>query len=154
MSTFIDGLIGFSLARKQGCDKSKWLAVGNEAMLSLRKWRIHSEWNFSNKLHLLEAEYAVLKDDDEQAISSYQASIKAARDHRFIHEEGLAEEKLGLYLKDKKEYISAERHFSNAKECYKRWGAHAVVNRMNQVDEDAEDKKIGAASRSHLVGLS
>ena len=94
VSTFINGLVGFSLFRKHGGEEPKWLDVGKEAVLSLRRWAKHSDWNFSNKLYLLEAERCGLEDDEERALAYYPALIQAARDHRLVHEEGLVEERL------------------------------------------------------------
>ena len=91
-----------------------------------------SHWNFSNKLSLLEAEYCFLKNDDEGAVAFYTASIKAAHEHRFVHEEGLAEEKLATYLLHKGEHEDAMHHFVNAKKCYDVWGAQALVKRVQK----------------------
>merc|ERR1711944_355909 len=73
VSTFIDGLIGFYCARKHRDDERKWTDIGLEAIHSLRKWEVSSEWNFSNKLYLLEAEYYFLRGDDERAMVCYNA---------------------------------------------------------------------------------
>jgi len=132
VNTFIDGLIGLFFARKHGEDQVKWTNAGLDAFRSLRMWVKSSEWNFSNKLSLLEAEYYFLKEDDERAIVCYNASIKAAHEHRFIHEEGLAEEKLATYLLHKGRHDDALVHFINAKNCYDVWGAHALVHRVDK----------------------
>ena len=131
-SVFIDGLIGFVFARKRGEDESKWTNLGVHATQTLRKWVKISEWNFSNKLHLLVAEYHFLKGDEDRALASYHASIKAAREHRFKHEEGLAEEKAGTYCLHKRRHGDAIAHFKNAKKCYEEWGAHAVAQRIDE----------------------
>ena len=128
---FVDGLIGFFFARKHGIDEAKWTNLGLSAIESLSKWTKRSEWNFSNKLHLLEAELYFLRKDDESALASYRASIKAAKDHRFVHEEGLAEEKMATYLLNKNEHDEAMEHFINVKRCYETWGAHTLVQRID-----------------------
>ena len=92
-----------------------------------------SEWNFSNKLYLLEAEFYFLREDDERAMVCFQASIKAAREHRFVHEEGLAEEKTATYLLHKSRHDEAMGHFVNAKRCYAVWGAYTLVQRVDKV---------------------
>ena len=38
VSTFIDGLIAFCIARKHREDEEKWYNVGIETIQSLRKW--------------------------------------------------------------------------------------------------------------------
>jgi len=132
VTTFIDGLIGLFFARKHNQDEMKWTKVGLEAIRSFRKWVNSSEWNFSNKLHLLEAEYYFLREDTERAIVFYTASIKAARDHRFLHEEGLAEEKFATYLLHKNNHDDAMEHFLKSKKCYESWGAHALAQRVEK----------------------
>ncbi|KAL7525328.1 hypothetical protein ACHAXR_000957 [Thalassiosira sp. AJA248-18] len=130
---FIDGLIGFFFARKHNEDEEKWLKIGQGAMHSMRKWASTcSKWNFTNKLHLLEAEYHFLKGDDKHAMKFYNASIESARDHRFVHEEGLAEEKLATFLLHQSKHYEAMSAFANAKKCYERWGAHILVRRMEK----------------------
>lgn len=135
VSVFIDGLIGFVLARKDREDKEKWTKLGLGAIQFLKKWVKSSAWNFSNKLHLLEAEYFFLMEDDEKAMASYRASIQTAHEHRFVHEEGLAEEKIATYLLHKSKNDDAVRHFTNAKKCYKIWGAQTLVQRINKAIE-------------------
>ena len=124
--------MGFFFARKHGEDEAKWTSVGLEAIESFRKWVKSSEWNFANKLYLLEAEYYFLRGDDDNAMARYTASINAARSHRFIHEEGLAEEKNATYCLHKCKHDDAMGHFLNAKKCYELWGAHALVCRIEK----------------------
>jgi len=133
VSFFIDGMIGFFHARKRNEDEAKWTNVGKESINLLRKWVVSSEWNFSNKLFLLEAEYYFLNGDDERAVDSYHNSIKAAHEHRFIHEEGLAEEKLASYLIRKSRHDEAMTHYVNAKKCYDAWGAQSVLDRIDKI---------------------
>lgn len=132
VSAFIDGLIGFFFARKQESDAPRWAKIGQDVTTSFRKWAKHSDWNFSNKLYLLEAENYFLFQDDDRAITCYRASIKAARAHRFVHEEGLAEEKLATFFLRKNGHSDALKHFINAKVCYEVWGAHTLVQRVEK----------------------
>ena len=62
----------------------------------------------------------------------YDASIKAAHEHHFIHEEGLAEEKLATFLVRKSKHSEALTHFMRAKQCYESWGDHVVVKRIEK----------------------
>ena len=65
VSTFIDGLIGFHLAKENRAEQeAKWRNLGLDSIILYRKWTKHSEWNFSNKLYLLEAEYYFLVEDN------------------------------------------------------------------------------------------
>jgi len=132
VTIFIDGLIALFLARKHCKDEAKWTGIGFGVLESMKKWRIYSDWNFSNKLFLLEAEYSFLEEDHTMAISCYNASITSARQHHFVHEEGLAEEKFAIYLLHKKNHEGALDHFCNAKKCYESWGANALVQNVDK----------------------
>lgn len=65
-------------------------------------------------------------------MACYNASIWAAQEHRFIHEEGLAEEKFATYMLHKGRHDAALEHFMNAKRCYNVWGATILVERVNK----------------------
>ena len=134
-SIFIDGMIGFFFARKHGEDETKWSDVGIDAARSFRKWAKNSEWNFYNKLCLLEAEFYFWKGDSTRAIWKYNESIKAANDHRFVLEEGLAEEKLAVFYLHSGMQDEAVSHLVCARRCYQQWGANALVDRVNKAIE-------------------
>jgi len=129
MSVFTDGLIGFFEARKHQEDEQQWSTLGNKSLKSFQKWTGLSKWNFSNKFYLLEAEYYFLK-GNALALEKYEASIVAARNHRFTHEEGLAYTKLGYYHYAQGRDVEAKQCLQKAGACYKRWGAHALAKRM------------------------
>lgn len=58
VSVFADGLIALHIARKNGQDRQKWVGIGESSIETMKKWTYQGlEWNFSNKLFLLEAEY-------------------------------------------------------------------------------------------------
>lgn len=124
---FIDGMIGFSFARKYEDERGVWEKNGDSMISKFQKWKESSEWNFANKLYLLLAERFFLQDDQEKAFEYYDKAIKAACDHRFLHEEGLANvaaAKCCLHYGKKKEALI---RYANAKDCYQRWGATALV---------------------------
>lgn len=86
------------------------------------------------KLLLLEAEH-LFQEGSELALGKYKASIIAARNHRFIHEEGLAYSKLGHYHIAQGRETDAAHSFTKAEECYEKWGMHSLVkhNMENEV---------------------
>ena len=136
IDTFVDGLIGFFQARKYCENERTWAKIGQDAISSLRKWALGSEYNFINKLYLLEAEGAFYaKEDDACVMKYYNGAISAARDHHFVHEHGLAEEKAATFLLHRKKYNDAMTHFKNAKKCYEAWGADRLVKRIGDAIE-------------------
>jgi hypothetical protein len=132
MTTFTNGLIGFICAQKGGNDKNQWKNVGLGALKQIKKWALSSDWNFSNKVYLLEAESMLLRGNFDVAKSKYEASIKAAHSHRFIHEEGLAFERAGTFYLGRGKKTDALLLLSQARACYERWGAMALVRQMDK----------------------
>lgn len=137
---FFFGLIGFSFARKYPEEREDWEEVGNNALAQFEKWAENSDWNFKNKLNLLMAERYFLQDNQQNAFEQYDSAIKVARDHKFVHEEGLANvaaAKCCLHYGKKKE---AMIYYAQAKDCYGRWGANALVNRIEQIYRAVRDE--------------
>ena len=132
VGTFIDGLIALFFARKHGEDEERWTKLGEGVINSMKQWSRTSDWNFSNKLYLLEAEYYFLKDNEAMALEKYEASILAARYHLFIHEEGLAFEKVANYHLHRGNNTEALYNFAQAKRCYERWGAQTLVDHIRR----------------------
>ena len=123
-------MIAFYFARKDG--ERKWSIIGEEILDTVRKWSQYSSWNYSNKIFFLEGECYFLKGEDKKALTSYHASIKAAKAHKFAQEEGLANEKMATYHLQKGRHDLAMKHFKEAKQCYDRWGAGSLVMRMDK----------------------
>ena len=132
VGTFVDGLIAFFFARKHGEDEERWTKLGEGVINTMKQWSRNSDWNFSNKLYLLEAEYYFLKDSEAMALEKYEASILAAHHHSFIHEEGLAFEKAAHYHLHRGKNTEALHYFAQAKKCYERWGAQTVVDHIRK----------------------
>jgi len=130
LGDFLDGIIAFTCAQKHQSDEAYWKNIGLKAIEHFQKFVESSEWNFSHKLYLLEAEHHALKGNDEAALQKYDLSITTARKHRHLQEEGFALERAGNYHLHKGRHGNALSKFSSAKECYERWGAHSVKNRM------------------------
>jgi len=132
LSTVMDGLIAFFFARKHRDDESRWRNIG-EAVTDLTKvWAKNSDWNFTNKLFLLEAEHYFLNNDEAKALQKYEQSIQAARDHRFIHEEGLAFERAARFHVYYGRNAEALVCFTQSKRCYQTWGADGLVNHIER----------------------
>jgi len=90
--TLYQGIAAFHLARLEDDKTREWKAIGKNAVSKYQTWVKHSDWNWENKMLLLEAELHTCEGEVEMAKSKFQASIDSAHKHRFIHEEGLARE--------------------------------------------------------------
>ena len=83
----------------------------------------HADANIRNKLELLQAELHVLDARHNKAVTLYNASIASAKRSKFIHEQGLACERAGLYHKKMGNVQNALTSFQQAHSCYKEWGS-------------------------------
>jgi tetratricopeptide (TPR) repeat protein len=124
---FYHGLTAFCLAKKTCVDKMNLIGVGEKAVEKYQVWRSHNTWNFENKHMLLLAELHCVKGDYTAAEELYKASIESAQKHKFIHEEGLAMELLGLLYQKMDNSKGSKGMAEIARACYEKWGAAAVV---------------------------
>ena len=113
------------------------------AIAAMKDAAAGSDWNFANKLCLLEAEELSRRQSHLKwrCIDMYNASIESAKRSGFIHEQGLACEKAGFYFKnilDNKE--KALEYFKQARECYEEWGSSMKVDFVQKEIDDLEGK--------------
>uniref|UniRef100_A0A7S4ICB7 KIF-binding protein n=1 Tax=Odontella aurita TaxID=265563 RepID=A0A7S4ICB7_9STRA len=127
---FYHGLSALILARRQG--RSKWEDIINTTMAQMEKWESANPWNCEHKLALMNAEYAYLQNDINGAIEAYDCAIVSAAKHRFVHEEGLALERAGIFYTDTGDNATASRLFHRAHDCYVRWEAHSKATHVKQ----------------------
>jgi len=130
---FCEGLTAFQLARRSSSSSaSKWMTIGEEAVTRFRLYEKCSTWNWENNLFLLEAEYHQCKQEEDKAAAKYRASIKSAQEHRFVHEEALALEFYGDFLRTIRRVDESREKYANARLFYEKWGAHAIIPRLEE----------------------
>ena len=128
--TFFRGLVLFQRYSEDPTDQR--LEDGKEMMNDIGGWAKNSIDVFGNKWFLLQAEYAASMDEkyNDDTEHSYKKSIQAARDHGFIHEQGLALELLGSYYAVHGRDADSTSCVKKAYTCFARWGATAVANKV------------------------
>ena len=82
-----------------------------------------NRWTFENKFLLLRAELHYLNQDYEAAENAYIASIKSAKDHKFMNEEAMANELFGMFCIENQMGDQGLKHLCIALDLYKQWGA-------------------------------
>jgi tetratricopeptide (TPR) repeat protein len=138
--SFYQGLASLALARSAtGWSRQALIALGKKTIKELQYWSSKGSPSFHNMVALLRAELASIQGRLRMALFLFDSSIKAARQERFIHIEGLAYERLALYHQHLGNEHTAGAYFRSAYDCYCKWGAGAVVNRVEQFlpDESA-----------------
>jgi len=121
-TVFFSGVIGFVLARKSKQDGM--LDIGEHRRMQLQMWADHgSKWNAENKALLLQAEKYYTTGNLDQAKASYEASVKSAREHKFINEEALAYELYGIFRVETGHLENGKELLRKAQSLYAEWGA-------------------------------
>jgi len=124
------GLNALKITRRASSQKLK--AVPHNALKVLKTAAGYSQWNFRNKVYLLEAEIFSHEGKNEEAKVSYASAITFARSSRFIHEQGLACERAGFHCKKIGDNRSAWDFFNQAKQCYVDWGSQMKVDSITR----------------------
>lgn len=132
-NVFYDGLINFYFMGQTG--NLLYLERGEKALSKMREWVGHSDWNFKNKFLLMQAEFYRIKKDVKRADVCYESSIVAARDHRFIHEEAMANELAGTFHLELRSRQRSYSYFKQSIVCYQKWGAPAIARRIEAAIE-------------------
>jgi tetratricopeptide (TPR) repeat protein len=128
---FYEGIAALRVARRENTERDSLIEIGEKALSTFETWKSYSNWNFENKLLLLAAELYYTKGELHAAEKQYKASIESAQAHRFLHEEGLALEELGMLYKEMGNLEQAEIVTLKALSCYERWGATAIVKQLD-----------------------
>ncbi|KAL7539509.1 hypothetical protein ACHAXR_009352 [Thalassiosira sp. AJA248-18] len=132
--SFYEGLTYFHFVRCQVEDLGKqkeWIEIGEKNLSLFRTWSKHSTWNWENKLLLLEAEWYFSRGEMDTAEEKYRAAIKSARQHRFVHEEGLSNELFSAFHNTIGNFDKTKSHIAEARACYEKWGAFALVELLD-----------------------
>jgi tetratricopeptide (TPR) repeat protein len=131
---FFESLSSLALARdSRGWHRYSLVTRGKRALRRIRKWATKCPANFRNKRALLQAELAALRGQSTLALALFDEAITAAKLEGFVHEEGLAYERLAQYHCFLGRAQSADPYFCFAREAYARWGAHKLVQRIDEI---------------------
>jgi tetratricopeptide (TPR) repeat protein len=131
---FFESLSSLALARESmGWHRRSLVSRGKRALRRIRKWAIKCPANFRNKRALLQAELATLRGQSTRALVLFDEAIAVAKCEGFVHEEGLAYERLAQYHCFLGRAHSADPYFCFARDAYARWGAHKLVQRIDEI---------------------
>ena len=125
---FYYGLVSLALAQ-QCKDKSEHIEKAGEIILKFRHFSTNAPQNYLNKVFLLEAEYNALHGKKEQAEECYAKAISVSRQNEFLHEEGIANERAGMYY-SKSNQEKAVALLLQSYKCYKAWGAESKCQHL------------------------
>ena len=103
-----------------------------ECLRKLKRWATHAPENYLHKCALIEAELAKQDRKFLVALEQYDCSIANAKKNKYLQEEALANELAAkFYVSWGKEKLAAV-YMQEAYACYKRWGAKAKTDDLEQ----------------------
>ena len=127
LETFYLALAAYSIMRLNGKTKL-WQTTGDKLMNEMKDLcENDSKWNFQQKYLLLKAEKAFTDGNMDIATASYDRAIEAAKEHRFINEEALANECASVFHLEQGNIGQARKYLEQSKDLYQAWGAHRKV---------------------------
>ncbi len=98
----------------------------------LDTWAQYCPENFLHKRLLVQAELARLQERELEASELYERAIGAAATEGFLHEEALANELAGRFHRGYDRRRFGQLYLRRAVELYRRWGARAKIERLQQ----------------------
>lgn len=146
-------IIAFHLHREG--EGEEWLEEGMRLLTKFQFWKTISKNVFESKFLLLQAEYYAASCEIDKARASFEASIKAARDEGYVHEQGLAFERYGAFLEALVETTEASICYKSAHVCYLQWGAIALAehvwnkHELSTCNEGLHPLLVAAAAAKH-----
>ena len=123
----------------------------------LAVWAEHCPENFANRVALVAAEIARLEGRELDAMRCYEQAVRAAHEHGFVQNEGLAYEIAARFYAARGYEVFADAYLRNARQCYLRWGALGKVRQLEQLHpeliEDATPQRPAATLGTAIAQL-
>jgi predicted ATPase/signal transduction histidine kinase len=96
----------------------------------LGEWQSNCPQSFAHRHALIAAELARISGRDLEAMQGYERAIAAAREHRSVHNEAIANELASRFYRARGLDSIAATHLAAARAAYARWGALAKVRQL------------------------
>ena len=116
-------------------------------------WAAHCPENFGARSFLLQAEVARIEGRDLDAIRSYEAAIRLARNYERVHDEALALETTARFHRERGLETAARAYLREAKDAFRRWGALGKVQQLEREHPHLREDDIPLA-RSTTIGAT
>ena len=98
----------------------------------LETWAHHCPDNFGARTALASAEVARVEGRYLDAELLFEESIRQAREHSFIHIEGIAGELAGRFYAARRLRTISQAYLRDARHCYLLWGADGKVGQLDE----------------------
>ena len=121
-------------------NRAPWLGHMQETLKQIETWAEHCPENYSHKAFLASAELHRIENRPGKAALCYDRAIAAAQEHKFVHWEGIANERAFYFWDQLQNGALAHSYWQQAYTCYRLWGASAKLSVM----EERFKKRLGA----------
>ena len=126
-------------------EQQAWRELLTAHREQLREWAENYPPTFADKHALVLAEIARLDGRDADAMRLYEQAIRSARDYGFVQNEGLAFQVAARFYNARGVDSIARAYLSNARHCYRRWGAEGKVRQLEKVHPHLRERPIRAS---------
>jgi predicted ATPase len=129
IETFYTGLVATEMIRRELDEDQRdfWREMAVQSLKSMENWASLCPWNFSAKLSIMKAEIAFTNNKFSAAAEAYRVAIELAREHRFVLEEALANERAGIFFSSSRgisfDTDAVDQHYLRAQTLYAAMGA-------------------------------
>jgi predicted ATPase/signal transduction histidine kinase/tRNA A-37 threonylcarbamoyl transferase component Bud32 len=134
-----DTLFYFPLAYLKLHERSKksnrqkeFMKKAKQYIETMKSWAEFGPVNFLHKYYLLLAELSRVTDDFKKAAEYYEKASEKAYENEYVNEAALINELAAKFYMNNNQPKSAAMHFSEARNCYQKWGAIAKVKHLEE----------------------
>ncbi|WP_224365645.1 trifunctional serine/threonine-protein kinase/ATP-binding protein/sensor histidine kinase [Hyalangium versicolor] len=111
--------------------QQQYLADIERHRRQLEEWAAQCPETFTTPELIVRAEQARLLGRVEEALGSYEEAIRAAREHGFLQNVGLASELAANFYRKRRAPIIADAYAREARAAYLAWGARGKVHHLD-----------------------
>jgi predicted ATPase/signal transduction histidine kinase/tRNA A-37 threonylcarbamoyl transferase component Bud32 len=116
----------------------------------MKRWSIHAPMNCLHKYYLVEAGRLQHVGKNQEATDHYDRAIQLAKEQRYMNEEALANELASKFHLSTGRSSIAEAYLQKAHYCYRRWGAIAKIQEL----EETCAELLSAGRAIHSLGTA
>lgn len=101
-----------------------------EVLQNLKRWSKTAPESFSHKVAFIQAEQAAIENNQWQAVKAYEKAIDGAKQHGFLQEQALANERFAKFWLAQGNPTIAVTYLQECRYQYFQWGALAKVRAL------------------------
>ena len=108
------------------------LSTVKSNLRKMSRWSNMCKDNYEHKYFLMEAVYNQVQNNKEKAAEFYDKSISAARRSGYLQEEALGLKLASRFYFEQERYHLAKPYLLESLNCYRKWGAKAIVAHLEK----------------------